>query len=57
MSNKIFDNFIAGSWAPGTEMKQNINPSNLADVVGKYARGSAQQAETAIAAALILPLF
>jgi aldehyde dehydrogenase (NAD+) len=51
MSNETFHNFIAGSWATGTEVNQNINPSNLADVVGEYARGSAQQAETAIAAA------
>ena len=51
MRNEIFNNFIAGSWATGTEVNQNINPSNLADVVGEYARGSARQAETAIAAA------
>ncbi|MFQ5545125.1 MAG: aldehyde dehydrogenase family protein, partial [Acidiferrobacterales bacterium] len=51
MSNEIFGNFIAGSWATGAEVNQNINPSNLADVVGEYARGSARQAETAITAA------
>lgn len=51
MSNEIFGNFIAGSWATGADVNQDINPSNLAEMVGEYARGSGQQAETAIAAA------
>jgi len=51
MSNEVCNNFIAGSWSVGTEINENINPSNLAEVVGEYARGSAQQAESAIAAA------
>ena len=51
MSNEIFNNLIAGSWATGADVNQNINPSNLADVVGEYTRGSVQQAEAAIAAA------
>ncbi len=51
MSNDIFNNFIAGSWATGADINQDINPSNLADVVGEYARGTTGQAETAIAAA------
>jgi alpha-ketoglutaric semialdehyde dehydrogenase len=51
MTKEIFNNFIAGTWATGTEVNQNINPSNLTDVVGEYARGNTQQAQAAIAAA------
>ncbi len=51
MTTEIFKNFIAGSWATGAEVNQDINPSNLADVVGEYARGNAEQGQAAIAAA------
>jgi acyl-CoA reductase-like NAD-dependent aldehyde dehydrogenase len=44
-------NYIGGEWVAGSEAVPDLNPSNLADVVGEYARASAPQAEQAIAAA------
>lgn len=44
-------NFIAGDWVDSSDVNQNINPSNLGDVVGEYARANADQVEDAIAAA------
>ncbi|WP_454859241.1 aldehyde dehydrogenase family protein [Rhizobium binxianense] len=46
----IHQNLIAGEWV-GTEGVKNINPSNTNDVVGEYARASAEDAKAAIAAA------
>lgn len=34
-------NFIAGEWTEGVSVNRNINPSNLDDVVGEYARADA----------------
>ena len=47
----VHQNFIAGSWANGSEVGDNVNPSDTGDIVGRYARASRQQAETAIGAA------
>ena len=47
----LHQNFIAGSWTDGPEAGDNINPSDTGDIVGRYARASRQQAETAIEAA------
>ena len=44
-------NFIAGEWVAGADAAENINPSDTRDVVGLYARTSADQARTANAAA------
>jgi aldehyde dehydrogenase (NAD+) len=44
-------NFIGGAWLDGESAAPDINPSNTADVVGEYARGNADQARAAIAAA------
>jgi len=44
-------NFIAGDWRDGSDGNDNINPSNLGDVVGVYARAGRSEAEDAIAAA------
>ncbi len=44
-------NFIAGSWVEGTDANRDINPSNLADTVGEFARASKEQTEQAIEAA------
>jgi len=43
-------NLIDGEWV-GSEGAENINPSNLKDVVGLYARASAEETKQAIAAA------
>lgn len=47
----VHQNFISGQWTNSAETADNINPSNTQDIVGVYARGSRQDAETAIAAA------
>jgi len=52
----IHQNLIAGEWRPATDASLNLNPSNTADVVGEYARGSARDvADAAEAAARALP--
>lgn len=47
----VHQNFIAGEWTAAANAAPDINPSDLADVVGDYARASRADAETAIAAA------
>jgi aldehyde dehydrogenase (NAD+) len=44
-------NLIAGDWVAGSDAGANVNPSNVADVIGRYARADKAQAEAAIAAA------
>jgi aldehyde dehydrogenase (NAD+) len=46
----LHQNLIAGEWVGGDGVA-NINPSNTNDVVGEYARASADDARAAIAAA------
>ena len=46
----LHQNFIAGEWVDG-EAIDNINPSNTNDVVGQFARATAEDAKKAIAAA------
>jgi len=46
-----FDNFIGGKWVPGARYTPNINPSNLADVIGEYAQADAIQVDAAVRAA------
>src|SRR5450432_2250498 len=48
---EIHRNFIAGDWLAGAETAKNINPSDLSDVIGEYARADKTQADTAIASA------
>ncbi len=43
-------NLIGGNWVSG-EASVNINPSDTTDIVGQYARATADQAQSAIAAA------
>jgi aldehyde dehydrogenase (NAD+) len=33
--------FIGGEWVTGTDVADDVNPSDIADVVGRYARGDA----------------
>ncbi|HTN97488.1 MAG TPA: aldehyde dehydrogenase family protein [Nordella sp.] len=47
----LHKNFINGEWVGSDHAKDNINPSDLSDIVGSYAQASAADAETAIAAA------
>ena len=46
-----FANFINGEWVESPEVSPNINPSNLDDVIGEFARADAEQTQRAIRAA------
>jgi alpha-ketoglutaric semialdehyde dehydrogenase len=48
---EVHQNYINGAWAEVAERASNINPSNVTDVVGEYARANQTQVRTAIAAA------
>lgn len=43
--------YIAGDWVTGSNTSNNINPSDLADVVGQYALGGSPEVDAAVAAA------
>ena len=45
------DNLIGGQWLAGGSYTPNINPSNLADVLGEYAQASAADLDAAVQAA------
>ncbi|TCT08768.1 aldehyde dehydrogenase (NAD+) [Tepidamorphus gemmatus] len=45
------DNLIGGKWVQGSEYAPNVNPSDLSDIVGEYARATAADTHAAIAAA------
>lgn len=47
----LHQNLIGGNWTDGTDVSENINPSDTGDVIGRYARADASQANEAIAAA------
>jgi acyl-CoA reductase-like NAD-dependent aldehyde dehydrogenase len=47
----LHQNYIAGERVSGTNATRNINPSNLADVVGEYAQATTEQLNAAVAAA------
>src|SRR5947199_8981563 len=47
----VQQNYIAGTWVPATAAAPDVNPSDLNDVVGEYARAGTTDAEAAIAAA------
>ena len=44
-------NFVAGAWVDGTGITQDINPSDISDVVGEFTQASKAQTDEAIAAA------
>ena len=46
-----FRNYIAGEWVAGGSTTDDVNPSDLSDIVGRYAVASAAQTRTAIEAA------
>jgi aldehyde dehydrogenase (NAD+) len=47
----MYRNYINGEWLEGYRASENINPSDLSDIIGLYAAADARQAEQAIAAA------
>ena len=48
---KRFENYINGQWVAGADYCVNLNPSELSDVVGEYAKANVAQVNTAINAA------
>jgi aldehyde dehydrogenase (NAD+) len=44
-------NYINGEWLAGSKATRDVNPSNLADVVGEYAQADQAQVHAAIGAA------
>ena len=46
-----YNNLINGQWVAGKATTANINPSDLADVIGDYAQGDAADVGAAVAAA------
>ncbi|HEY0858206.1 MAG TPA: aldehyde dehydrogenase family protein [Albitalea sp.] len=44
-------NYIGGEWVAGNGFTPNVNPSDLADTVGLYAKGTAAQVDQAVRAA------
>jgi acyl-CoA reductase-like NAD-dependent aldehyde dehydrogenase len=50
-ATEIKKNYVGGAWVEGASVKDDINPSNTNDVVGRYVHGDAAQANAAIAAA------
>jgi alpha-ketoglutaric semialdehyde dehydrogenase len=44
-------NYINGEWLEGKSVRENINPSDITDIVGEYAQADKAQTEAAIAAA------
>lgn len=48
---QIKQNFINGAWVDGVDASKNINPSNLTDEIGEYARADVAQTDIAINAA------
>jgi len=49
--SKVHGNFIGGEWRSGGDAAANLNPSDLDAPVGDYARGGAEDAKAAVAAA------
>jgi alpha-ketoglutaric semialdehyde dehydrogenase len=47
----LHKNYINGEWLDGASAKENINPSDVSDVVGLYAQADVNQTLDAIAAA------
>jgi acyl-CoA reductase-like NAD-dependent aldehyde dehydrogenase len=45
------NNYINGAWLDGSGSRKNINPSNVADVIGEYAQADEKQTQLAISAA------
>lgn len=51
MASQRHDNFINGEWVAGNRYAPNINPSNVADVIGEYTHADEAQLDAAVAAA------
>ena len=49
--SELNKNYIAGEWVSGTSEIENLNPSDISEVVGLYAQASSSQLEDALDAA------
>ena len=47
----LHKNFINGEWVEGKGVRENLNPSDISDIVGDYAQADKAQTEAAITAA------
>lgn len=47
----MFANYVGGAWLTGPNGVENVNPSDLSDVVGHYAQASASDVDKAVDAA------
>lgn len=47
----MFENLIGGAWRGGAEAGENINPSDISDVIGQFSRANTSDVDEAIAAA------
>ena len=47
----VHGNLINGEWVTGADVNRNVNPSNVQDVVGEFARGTTSDVDRAIASA------
>src|SRR5210317_708566 len=52
MSN-LNHNLIAGEWLAGADEIENINPSDLSDIIGRYAQADSAQLQRALDAAAV----
>ena len=53
---ELFKNYIGGHWVSGEGEIENRNPSEIDDLIGRYAQASPAQLETAIESAAIAQL-
>jgi len=51
MTQGVCNNYIDGQWVGSDATIKNINPSDISDTVGEYAKATPEQCQTAIAAA------
>ncbi len=51
MTSDLNKNYIDGQWAAGRELTENFSPSDTNDLIGRYARASADQVAEAAGAA------
>ncbi|MDA8646214.1 aldehyde dehydrogenase family protein [Porticoccaceae bacterium] len=51
MTSKVHQNYINGQWVDGYDVINNVNPSDISDTVGQYAKANADDCAAAVAAA------
>ena len=51
MTTALHNNLINGQWVAGSSTSANVNPSNLADVIGDYAQADAAGLNASVLAA------